>query len=122
MFLFLACVRIGTVLVPLNFRLTPRELDVLVRDSDPQLLVFENSLTDQIKLLVALEGIEWTVEIETLDHFLTEPVHERTSTSTEPFAFDDSLSDRKAHKYKLVTVDAAGQSAATKELVVEATG
>ena len=27
--LFLACIKIGAILVPLNFRLTPRELDIL---------------------------------------------------------------------------------------------
>ncbi len=46
----------------------------------------------------------------------------RPQTTKEPFAFDDGLSDRKAHNYKLVTIDASGQSAATKELLVEATG
>ncbi|MBD3220023.1 AMP-binding protein [bacterium] len=38
-FLYLACVRLGAVLVPLNFRLTSRELDILVADCEPRLLL-----------------------------------------------------------------------------------
>jgi fatty-acyl-CoA synthase len=37
-FLFLACVKLGAVLVPLNFRLTARELDGLVADAEPRVL------------------------------------------------------------------------------------
>lgn len=33
--LFAACVKTGVILVPLNFRLMPRELDGLIKDADP---------------------------------------------------------------------------------------
>jgi len=39
LFLFFACVKLGAVLVPLNFRLTSRELDTLVNDCAPSLLL-----------------------------------------------------------------------------------
>ncbi|MDZ7765204.1 MAG: class I adenylate-forming enzyme family protein [Melioribacteraceae bacterium] len=35
---FFACVKIGAMLVPLNFRLTPRELDILLNDADPKII------------------------------------------------------------------------------------
>jgi len=38
-FLFFACVKLGAVLVPLNFRLTARELDQLVADCEPRVLL-----------------------------------------------------------------------------------
>jgi fatty-acyl-CoA synthase len=37
-FLFLACVKLGAILVPLNFRLTARELDQLLGDCEPHVL------------------------------------------------------------------------------------
>ncbi len=38
-FLFLACVKLGAILVPLNFRLTARELDQLLGDCEPRVLL-----------------------------------------------------------------------------------
>jgi fatty-acyl-CoA synthase len=37
-FLYFACVKLGAVLVPLNFRLTARELDQLIGDCEPRVL------------------------------------------------------------------------------------
>ena len=50
-FLMLACVKLGAVLVPLNFRLTPRELGVMLGDSEPDLLVFDPSFADRVEEL-----------------------------------------------------------------------
>jgi hypothetical protein len=43
-------------------------------------------------------------------------------TTKAPFAFEDAQVDRSAHRYKIVTVDAAGRSAATGDLIVPTTG
>jgi aryl-alcohol dehydrogenase-like predicted oxidoreductase len=43
-------------------------------------------------------------------------VEHRPQTTKSPFAFDDVLSDQAAHGYRVVTVDAAGRTAATAEL------
>lgn len=43
-------------------------------------------------------------------------VKHEPQTTKSPFAFDDSLSDQAAHSYRVVTVDAAGRTAATDEL------
>ncbi len=49
-------------------------------------------------------------------------VEHRPQTSKTPFTFEDTVADRAAHTYELLTVDAAGRTAATKELTVPATG
>ena len=48
-------------------------------------------------------------------------VEHRPQTTKSPFAFEDALSDQAVHTYKVVTVDAAGRTAATDELKVTAT-
>ena len=52
--LFLACIKIGAILVPLNFRLTPRELNVLISDADPTLFIYESEYQDEISNIKSL--------------------------------------------------------------------
>lgn len=40
-FLFFAAQRLGAILVPLNFRLAPRELDYILRDAEPKVLIYQ---------------------------------------------------------------------------------
>ncbi len=49
-------------------------------------------------------------------------VEHHPQTSKTPFTFEDTVADGAAHTYKLLTVDAAGRTAATEELTVPATG
>jgi len=49
-------------------------------------------------------------------------VEHRPQTSKTPFTFEDALADREAHTYQLLTVDAAGRTAAAEKLTVPATG
>ncbi|MHC4178720.1 MAG: hypothetical protein ACYSWU_14510, partial [Planctomycetota bacterium] len=49
-------------------------------------------------------------------------VEHRPQTTKAPFVFEDVLSDQKAHRHKLVAVDAAGRTAATDELTLPAAG
>ena len=49
-------------------------------------------------------------------------VEHRPQTGKTPFTFEDTVADRTAHTYKLLTVDAAGRTAAAEELTVPATG
>jgi len=48
-FLFLACVRTGVVLVPLNFRLTAPEIAQLLDDCEPGAIVVEDPLFDRVE-------------------------------------------------------------------------
>jgi fatty-acyl-CoA synthase len=50
--LYLACARLGAIFVPLNFRLAPPELDFLLADCRPRLLVFSQGL---VKAVAALD-------------------------------------------------------------------
>ena len=49
--LFFACQRIGAILVPINFRLTPREVEHIVVDSDPALIVYQSAFAEALSLV-----------------------------------------------------------------------
>lgn len=47
--LFVACQRMGVVLVPLNYRLSISELQRLVSDCTPSLFIYSKSFTDKVE-------------------------------------------------------------------------
>ncbi len=60
-FLFFALQRLGAILVPVNFRLTSREISHLINDSEPKLLVYQTQFEEvaaQVKGAIAT----WTLE------------------------------------------------------------
>jgi fatty-acyl-CoA synthase len=72
--LFVACVKTGLILVPLNFRLTPRELDLLIGDAEPALFLYESDFKEEIKKLNTLQAISRSFDLEEIRNFLTGPV------------------------------------------------
>lgn len=70
--LFLACIKIGALLVPLNFRLMPRELDILINDADPKLFFYDEEFADHIPKLSALNKIEVVNTLDEITKFLLE--------------------------------------------------
>ncbi len=68
--LYFAAIKLGAIVVPLNFRLTPVELDVLLKDAEPQIIVYEEAYTDQIAHLNSLPKRCQQVGIESLSSFL----------------------------------------------------
>ena len=72
-FLFFACAKSGLVLVPLNFRLMPRELDTLIKDAEPQLFLFESEFAAMVEKLQTLAAIPRKMEFENITPFLTGP-------------------------------------------------
>jgi len=74
-FLFFACIKIGAILIPLNFRLTAREVDVLLKDSDPAIIFFEKEFNDQINNLVETKNVIKS-DIENLEAFLVNSLSE----------------------------------------------
>ncbi|MGE3760146.1 MAG: AMP-binding protein, partial [Pseudobdellovibrionaceae bacterium] len=50
-FLFYALQRLGAIMVPINFRLTEKEVDHIVRDSSPKLLLTQTALAPVIEKL-----------------------------------------------------------------------
>lgn len=69
--LFLACIKSGAIMVPLNFRLTPRELDVLIADAEPVMMIYEKEYNEQVKKLETLKNIPLQKQIEDVTQFLT---------------------------------------------------
>jgi len=72
-FLFFACAKSGLVLVPLNFRLMPRELDTLIHDAEPQLFLYERELAEMVEKLQTLAAIPRRMVFESITPFLTGP-------------------------------------------------
>lgn len=52
-FLFFALQRLGAILVPVNFRLTPREVEHVLADCDAKLLIYQNDLAPVIEAVPA---------------------------------------------------------------------
>lgn len=50
-FLFFAAQRLGAILVPINFRLTAREVEHILQDATPKLLVYQNSFDEIVAAL-----------------------------------------------------------------------
>lgn len=81
--LLIACVKTGAILVPLNFRLTPRELDVLIHDAEPQLFFYENEYQSEVERLESLIKIPIKKTINEITHFLTGPIISHNPLITE---------------------------------------
>ncbi|MGZ3669405.1 MAG: acyl-CoA synthetase [Bdellovibrionota bacterium] len=50
-FLFFALQRLGAMLVPVNFRFAPREIDHVLRDSEPKLFIYQEAFAETIARL-----------------------------------------------------------------------
>lgn len=72
--LFLACIKCGAVLVPLNLRLMPRELDMLINDSEPKVFLYENEYAEQVEKLESVKKISIKKNFEQLTKFLIEDI------------------------------------------------
>ncbi len=83
--LFSACIKSGTILVPLNFRLTPRELDVLIHDAEPQLFIYESEYQKEIEKLETLSKISIKKKMEEIAEFLNRP----TTSNQQPSIIHD---------------------------------
>lgn len=54
--LYLACARLGAIFVPLNFRLTGRELEYILKNSRPRVFVFGREYIETVKALGFING------------------------------------------------------------------
>lgn len=87
-FLFLACIKTGIVLVPLNFRLTPSELDLLIEDAEPSLFLYESSFSSNVSELKAIPEHAKQISIETIASFLVGTVPDST-----PYQPDEPITE-----------------------------
>ncbi|MAT57221.1 MAG: o-succinylbenzoate--CoA ligase [Ignavibacteriae bacterium] len=67
--LFSACVKTGIILVPLNFRLAPRELDQLIDDADPKVLVYEEEYEENFNRLKSVQESQVKLKISDISKF-----------------------------------------------------
>ncbi len=56
--LYLACARLGVIFVPVNFRLTARELTHIVGNAEPRMFVFDAEYADIVQRLQLDPGVE----------------------------------------------------------------
>lgn len=62
--LLAAAQKSGIILVPLNYRLTPREVDFLISDSEPALLIVEDKFADKLEGSAAFEKVTHNLNLE----------------------------------------------------------
>ena len=67
--LFAACVKTGIILVPLNFRLSPRELDQLITDAAPSLIVYEEEYKENFEKLSSVKDKCKRISISDISKF-----------------------------------------------------
>jgi len=77
---YFACAKIGAILVPLNFRLAPPELEFALKDSDPRILVFGEPFRKMVRELEPrLSGVKYYFRLlgagETTDLFTEDLQH-----------------------------------------------
>ncbi|MCB9059719.1 MAG: long-chain fatty acid--CoA ligase [Calditrichae bacterium] len=70
-FLFFACMKAGWILVPLNFRLMPLELDVLLTDAAPTVLFFEDEFAGYLPEINAVKNIANQKNINEVSNLIT---------------------------------------------------
>ncbi|MFC1565692.1 AMP-binding protein [Candidatus Neomarinimicrobiota bacterium] len=85
--ILLACIKLGAIIVPLNFRLTPRELDVLITDADPTLFIYESDFEESVADLAAITKTMRKIKIDSITTFLTDTL------STDPIITENIISE-----------------------------
>ena len=68
--LYFAALKLGVILVPLNFRLTPAEIDVLLVDAEPAVIFHEAEYANQVDQFTSLSSACQCLEMETLTQYL----------------------------------------------------
>lgn len=69
--LFSVAQKLGIILVPLNYRLSPNEIDYLLKDAEPSIIIYENQYYEKIKQTHYQSKINYQFNIERL-HELNE--------------------------------------------------
>ncbi|MCE1189248.1 MAG: long-chain fatty acid--CoA ligase [Ignavibacteria bacterium] len=87
--LFLTCIKTGAILVPLNFRLTPRELNILLADADPSVIFFEQGFTEQVEKLDIPDARVARRPISAITPFLTDQEPGNTIPIPHNYTEDD---------------------------------
>ena len=87
-FVFLACVRTGVLLVPFNFRLTPPEIEHLLHDAEPGVLLVEDALRPIASAAHASIPVH---DVEVVRPLVLDGGAEPSQPTREPAALDDAV-------------------------------
>lgn len=69
-----ACIKAGAIMVPLNFRLSPRELDILIHDAEPKIFIYEDEYRNEISRLETLAKVPVQKTMESIAPFINSAV------------------------------------------------
>ena len=89
--LFLACIKLGALLVPLNFRLMPRELNILINDANPKLFFYDEEFNDHIPKLSSIDKIEFVNTLDEITKFLFDNNIKSDFASSQIITEDDAV-------------------------------
>ncbi len=89
--LFLACIKLGALLVPLNFRLMPRELNILINDANPKLFFYDEEFNDHIPKLSSINKIEFVNTLDEITKFLFDNNIKSDFASSQIITEDDAV-------------------------------
>ncbi|MBW6491707.1 MAG: long-chain fatty acid--CoA ligase [Lentimicrobium sp.] len=83
----------GFILVPLNYRLTPREIDFLISDSDPILLITESKFEEKVRETPSFGNVRFHFDLAIFQgktkEFIAKPVENKIDTSLSGTIQDD---------------------------------
>ncbi|MBH0230355.1 fatty acid--CoA ligase [Halobacillus yeomjeoni] len=68
-----ACMKIGAIFNPINFRLMSKELSFILKDADPKVVLFEKATSSQVQPLVqSMPHIEfWSIDEQNMEYALS---------------------------------------------------
>jgi fatty-acyl-CoA synthase len=91
--LFGAAQKIGITLVPINYRLAQRELDFILQDCEPALLIYEDKFTDKVFSDTISKSIPAKIELSTVSKKLKEYLSEdiQAANISENISEDDAI-------------------------------
>lgn len=81
--LFFVCQKTGMVLVPLNYRLVTRELDFLLNNSSPSLIIFEEQFQEKINNIDYFRNLQHKITTKELSSLLEKWKNEKYSFEEE---------------------------------------
>lgn len=88
--LFIAAQKTGIVLVPLNYRLTGPELDYMLIDADPAVLIFQRKFAELIQESKTFPQIQLQIEIEQLPTVWSDPNIKNETTFLQQIKLEET--------------------------------
>ncbi len=88
--LFAAAQKTGLILVPLNYRLTPRETDFLISDCKPSMIIYNEKYNDKLRDSDQFKRIDHIVTLSEFSNFCLDFVYDDQKAEFENIPFDEN--------------------------------